>query len=214
VVPGEYSLTAKATDNLNAVATSAPVIISFVSAVAPTASAGEDIVLVLPNNSATLNAPEENPDGPSLQYSWQQLEGPSTVLFNSEQSEIVLTDLVEGTYVFVFELTVTTPEGLTNSDQVNVNVIASSTSKGSIPRVFTPNGDGKEDYWVWPIDERYDNSHLTILNQAGQVVYEALSYNNSWDGTMQGQPLQEGQYQYVIRLQDSTAIKASVRIKR
>jgi gliding motility-associated-like protein len=212
VLPGEYSLTAKATDNLNAVATSALVSITVSDLVAPAAYAGEDIMLVLPNNSTTLTAPDQDPDGPALQYTWQQVEGPSTVLFNSDQPEIVLSDLIEGTYVF--ELIVTDADGLTSSDEVKIFVLTSSSSAGNIPRVFTPNGDGTDDFWVWPADERYKNSKLTILNQAGQIVYEAYSYNNSWDGTMGGQPLQEGQYQYVVHFQDSTAIKASVRIKR
>ncbi|WP_276373451.1 Ig-like domain-containing protein [Chryseolinea sp. H1M3-3] len=212
VAAGSYELTATATDNSNAVSTSEVISITVGGGISPVANAGDDIILVLPNNSTTLSAPRENPDGPSLEYTWQQVEGPSSPIFNPQHTEIILSDLVEGTYVF--ELTVVGEDGMSSSDLVNVIVQSSSESEGIIPRVFTPNGDGKEDYWIWPDDERYKNSRLTILNQAGQIVYEAVSYNNTWDGTMGGQPLQEGQYQYVIHLPDSTPIKASVRIRR
>jgi gliding motility-associated-like protein len=124
-----------------------------------------------------------------------------------------LTNLVEGEYVF--ELTVTDSNGNSDKDAVIINVTSSaSASRTTIPRFFTPNGDGFGDFWVWPNDELYHNASLTVYNLSGQEVYESTNYQNTWDGTFDGQPLQAGHYQYVIRLKDSTQIRASVRIIR
>ncbi len=206
---GNYSITAKATDNQNTSTSSAAINISVIDSANPIANAGQDISLTLPDNSVKLTAAEA-PDGLPLQFNWVQLEGPSSPIFNPAAREIELTDLVEGTYVF--ELTVTDSDGLISKDQVIVTVNSSSISLGTIPRSFSPNGDGQEDRWEWPNNELYENSLLMVFNHSGQKVYEAVSYNNTWDGTVEGQPLQAGQYQYVIRLKDSRVIKASLRI--
>ena len=57
-------------------------------------------------------------------------------------------------------------------------------------------------------------SLLTVFNRSGQKVFEALSYNNTWDGKQDGQPLQAGDYYYVIKMPDLTELKGSVRILR
>ncbi len=210
---GDHSLHAKATDNHNGVSSSPLIIISVMNEISATADAGQDVSLTLPNNSVTLRANGTSlPDGPQFQYNWVRLEGPSTPMFDPSLQEIELTDLVEGTYIF--QLTITDSNGLTSTDEVAITVSASALSQAAIPRFFTPNGDGSGDFWVWPSNELYANSTLTVYNQAGQKVYEAVNYNNSWDGTLEGQPLLAGPYQYIIRLQDSTQIKASVRIIR
>ena len=68
-----------------------------------------------------------------------------------------------------------------------------------IPRFFSPNGDGNGDYWEWTEPELFANSLLTVFNRSGQKIFETLSYNNTWDGTSDGQALQPGDYYYVIQ---------------
>ena len=50
------------------------------------------------------------------------------------------------------------------------------------PGVFTPNGDGINDYLVIPGIEAYPQNTLTIYNTSGQVVYQLSPYDNSFDG--------------------------------
>jgi gliding motility-associated-like protein len=51
-----------------------------------------------------------------------------------------------------------------------------------IPNVFTPNGDGVNDYFVVRNLNLYDFRPLIIYNRWGNVVYQSDQYNNDWDG--------------------------------
>jgi gliding motility-associated-like protein len=209
---GNHALTAKATDNLGATSTSAIVNVSVVNPVGPTVDAGEDQFLTLPDNSATLTSSVVSTS--PVEYSWTQVEGPSTVTMSSPTNEqLILGDLIEGTYVF--RILVTDGNGLTATDEISVTVVAESeATAASIPRFFSPNDDGTGDFWEWKNVEAYENSRLTIFNRAGQQVYETQSYNNTWDGKLDGQPLADGDYYYVIQLANLTDIRGAVRIIR
>jgi gliding motility-associated-like protein len=82
------------------------------------------------------------------------------------------------------------------------------------PKLFSPNGDGINDFWLWPNTLDYMNCKLTIFNRFGKRVYEADPYDNSWDGkSSSGQPLEEEAYYYVISC-DEKKITGGVRIVR
>jgi len=152
-------------------------------------------------------------DGSTVTYEWVQLSGPDVAtLSNTAAPEVTLTNLIPGKYEF--ELTVTDQNGLTGKDQIQISVVAEEIAMSEIPRYFSPNDDGINDFWEWPQSEVFDNSLLMIFNRFGQQIYEAISYKNNWDGKMNGKALQEDAYYYVIRLLNNTDIKGAVRIIR
>ena len=51
-----------------------------------------------------------------------------------------------------------------------------------IPNVFTPNGDGVNDYFVITNLETCSSTQLKICDRNGKVVFETNSYHNEWDG--------------------------------
>ena len=69
-----------------------------------------------------------------------------------------------------------------------------------IPNVFTPNGDGKNDYFeIGGADNPCtDFNKLTIYNRWGKKVFEAEGSQLRWDGTVNGNRLTEGVYFYVL----------------
>ena len=72
-----------------------------------------------------------------------------------------------------------------------------------IPNAISPNGDGKNEFWVIPRISQYPNHKLIIINRWSQVLFEASPYNNDWAGTTNdGSPLPEGTYYYSITLMD------------
>jgi hypothetical protein len=105
-----------------------------------------------------------------------------------------------------------------------------------IPNVFTPNGDGYNDYFVIkakdatqqgtksalkfddaagqykPLNDYYEKTHLVIFNRLGRKVFESDNYKNDWDGG----GLPDGTYFYVLKCQGfkdkSVVYKGSVTI--
>ncbi len=82
-------------------------------------------------------------------------------------------------------------------------------------KIFSPNGDGINDYWRWTNTLKYEGCMLTIYNRFGKPVYERVSYDNSWDGrSTNGYVLEAGAYYYVIKCDGAADIKGGVRIIR
>ncbi len=70
-----------------------------------------------------------------------------------------------------------------------------------IPNAFTPNNDGLNDVLYLANLGGVDFT-LTVHSRWGQVVFETSNPSEGWDGTYEGEPLQEGVYAYQIVYQD------------
>lgn len=82
--------------------------------------------------------------------------------------------------------------GCSTTDSIYITL--DSCLANSIANVFTPNGDGINDFFVIKNIEYFPGSRLLIFNRWGETVYESKDYKNNWDG--QGQPV--GTYFYVF----------------
>lgn len=65
---------------------------------------------------------------------------------------------------------------------------------------LTPNGDGVNDFWVIKDIENFPNNELKIFDRSGRVVHKVIGYNNKWDGTIDGRPLPEDSYYFILSL--------------
>lgn len=208
---GNHTIVVRATDSNNK---SAEDQITIIIAGKPVANAGDDIIVTLPD-VAQLDG-SLSTGSSSLTFLWTQISGPTkSIIDQPTTSSPTISGLSEGEYIF--ELTIS-DNGLTEKDQVKITAVeaapAEEVVEGVIPRFFSPNSDGINDVWELPSDEAFANATVTIFNRAGQTIYHSESYQNSWDGTVNGQALQSGAYFYVIRLRNSSDIKGSVRIVR
>ncbi|RYY56320.1 MAG: gliding motility-associated C-terminal domain-containing protein, partial [Chitinophagaceae bacterium] len=64
--------------------------------------------------------------------------------------------------------------------------------------VMTPNGDGVNDLWVVENIDLYPENQVTIIDRAGRSVLKVKGYQNNWDATLNGLPLDQGTYYYII----------------
>jgi gliding motility-associated-like protein len=71
----------------------------------------------------------------------------------------------------------------------------------SIPNVFTPNGDGVNDFWSPEGPAKDCLLKLQIFDRFGKLVFSANGARGAWDGNIEGEPAQEGVYLYVLELQ-------------
>lgn len=82
-------------------------------------------------------------------------------------------------------------------------------------RLFSPNGDGINDFWKWNNLFLYEDCKLTIYNRNGHPVYDRTPYDNTWDGrSNEGYILEAGPYYFTIVRKDKVEFKGSVRLIR
>jgi gliding motility-associated-like protein len=67
-----------------------------------------------------------------------------------------------------------------------------------MPNVFTPNGDGVNDYFL-PKFDYGDWTDWQILSRWGQAVYSSQSLTQGWDGNVAGSLASDGVYFVVVR---------------
>lgn len=160
------------------------------------------------------------PEGLRVTETWP-LEATATsglpVSFSASDPEMlsfsgnIMTVLREGTF------TVTA----SNSGNINYNaapdvsqVIITLPSFDNSNSLFTPNSDGRNDYWHIPWIDQMGRTDVKVFNRHGRLVYESAAYANDWDGTSNGNPLPEGSYYYIIDSQEKGIIKGVVNIVR
>lgn len=90
----------------------------------PTAEAGDNITISLPQTWTLLDGNKSKDDNKIVSYNWEQVDGPSTsVITPVNGSSPNVTSLTKGLYVF--KLTVTDDNGNLASDTVAVLVTQS-----------------------------------------------------------------------------------------
>lgn len=87
-----------------------------------------------------------------------------------------------------------------------------SLIEGKIPNVFTPNGDGINDYFM------FDNAlvqakNLTILNRWGNIIFQSNS-SFLWDGTYNGKECKNGVYYYIIEVGNDIKLNGFLTLMR
>lgn len=80
--------------------------------------------------------------------------------------------------------------------------------------LFTPNGDGINDYWELPELLTWGKCDVKVYNRWGKLVYSNPDYNNLWDGTSGGNPVPEGPYYFVIKTENAGMVKGTMNIVR
>ncbi len=67
-----------------------------------------------------------------------------------------------------------------------------------IPNVITPNNDGVNDRFVLDFEYRL----IQIYNRWGQLVFESDNFTDYWDGTFDGKEVADGNYFYIVNVED------------
>jgi len=119
---------------------------------------------------------------PNYTYLWT---GPVT------GNTAALNNLPGGNYTIL----VTDGNGCQESEEVTVGIPPGACHKGMA--VFTPNSDGKNDFFV--INCVNDPNHLYIFNRQGGLTYETDNYQNNWIGVdNDDEPVPDGGYLWVF----------------
>ncbi len=132
------------------------------------------------SNDATATATVSGGDAPYT-YEWNS---------DPPQFSPTATGLAAGTYY----VTVKDANGCILTDSV---VIEESPDLLAIPNVFTPNGDGLNDFFL-PRLLNVRSFELQIFNRWGKMEYAATDQQPGWNGTNKGAESETGIYMYHI----------------
>lgn len=160
-----------------------------------------DTLFLFPGDKEYITAP------PTLaSYNWQ----PSNIV----TAETGVSTGFRGTESAVINFT---GVDVTGKCQIEHNIYVMVINL-TIPEGFSPNNDGKNDYFVIP-EILPLNAKLKVWNRWGDIVYKSDSYSNNWDGTCQSDfcmgkgDLPDGTYFYTIEVKGKT-ITGNITLKR
>jgi len=139
---------------------------------------------VLAGSSAQL----EVTGGPFIAYRWV----PETTLSNSSIANPIATP-GEATRYYVFA---TNEYGCEEVDSVFIDVMEDIT----IFNVFSPNGDGINEYFEIEHAERFPEMLVEVYSRWGDLLFSTMGYDSGsrWDGRARGKEAPVGTYYYVI----------------
>ncbi|MFC6244961.1 MBG domain-containing protein [Flavobacterium psychroterrae] len=100
------------------------------------------------------------------------------------------------------ETIVTAQDGITKQTYTVVVHKAVSPESLIVTNILSPNGDGKNDFWEIQDILLYPNNKVTVFDRAGRIIYSKNGYNNEWEGSYSGSPLNNDTYYYLIELGD------------
>jgi hypothetical protein len=126
MIAGTYVFQVQVTDNRGATHTDQ---VQIIINQLPVANAGNDQVIVLPISFVTVNAgSSSDADGTISAYAWTRISGPNTpTIVSASSASTNITGMIAGTYVF--QIQVTDNDGATHTDQVQITVNTTLTSR-------------------------------------------------------------------------------------
>lgn len=103
------------------------------------------------------------------------------------------------------------------NDKNGCGIVSKTIAVVGIPKFFTPNSDGYNDYWSPKGVNAAFNSKSTIyiFDRYGKLLKQWVpGTTEGWDGTFNGNPLPSDDYWYTIKLEDSREAKGHFSLKR
>jgi hypothetical protein len=182
---------------------------------APVVIGAPDVSITLPENSATLQASATDPDGTIQSYSWTKYSGPSSAtLTNRTTPTLLLSGLVQGTYVF--KLSVADNYGAQTIDYVTVNVLANTvtTSASASGREATEEESANltstttTSYTL--TTDPLDGCIVVVYNESAQQIYSGPWNAGTYDQVFS----QSGLYYYNIFKDGSKADTGKIYIMK
>ena len=131
-----------------------------------------------------------NANTPNASYLWQDNSTNSTLTVTQNGSYSVIVSIGVCQIQHFFEI----------STKICNSVI-------EMPTIFSPNGDGTNDYFTPVSYEKIKSAQLIIVNRWGNLIYDETNLLSGWDGTSNGNECTEGVYFWKIEYEDFNSNK-------
>jgi gliding motility-associated-like protein len=97
----------------------------------------------------------------------------------------------------------------------SIDTVLITVRSSLIPTLITPNMDGKNDYLVIKGLSPSVKTELIVFDRRGMQVFKSENYDNKWNGVnLNGKPLDNDTYFYVLKSTNALSLSGYVMIKR
>ncbi|PKB17843.1 T9SS type B sorting domain-containing protein [Flavobacterium sp. 5] len=102
------------------------------------------------------------------------------------------------------------------SDKNGCGIVKKTIAVLGIPKFFTPNNDGYNDYWnIKGVNETFNaGAKIFIYDRYGKLIKQISALSDGWDGTFIGNQMPSDDYWYSIKLEDGREAKGHFSLKR
>jgi gliding motility-associated-like protein len=102
------------------------------------------------------------------------------------------------------------------SDKNGCGIVSKTIAVIGIPKFFTPNGDGQNDFWtIKGINGTFSSkSIIYIFDRYGKLLKQLLPSSQGWDGTINGALMPADDYWFTLKLEDGRETKGHFSLKR
>ncbi|GAC1384812.1 MAG: hypothetical protein NVSMB45_13060 [Ginsengibacter sp.] len=140
--------------------------------------------------------------GPITNYLWDFGNGIASIL-KDPPTAVYVQKLREQSYSILLRVS----NGAC-SDSVQHDIRILSSCNIILPNSFSPNNDGRNDFF-YPLNAlKADNLNFSVYNRWGVRVFYSTDWNKRWDGTFKGQPQDPGIYTWILIYIDRDTKKA------
>jgi gliding motility-associated-like protein len=146
-----------------------------------------------PNEAVPFTSAAE---GTIIAHSWSFGDG--TTASEKDPTHIYAAPYRQTTYAVRY--TVTDTYGCQQTAEKKITVYPSCYL--TVPTAFTPNGDGRNDFFRVLNAIKAENLELLLFNRWGQLVYKTSNWKQGWDGKINGQPQPTSVYVWFLRYTD------------
>ncbi|MFH6994296.1 T9SS type B sorting domain-containing protein [Flavobacterium sp. FlaQc-48] len=101
-------------------------------------------------------------------------------------------------------------------DKNGCGTISKTIAVLGVPKFFTPNNDGYNDYWnIKGVNEAFNSgAKILVFDRYGKLIKQITTSGNGWDGTYAGSPMPADDYWYTLKLEDGREVKGHFSLKR
>ncbi len=168
-------------------------VIDSTTAVPNLVFAGEDVELSVFHNPLTING---------VMYEWSinganvSVEGPTTTVQSPQYNETGDPALDTIPQPVNYSIFIVSEAGCEHSLDGSFSIL---NSIFAVPNVFTPNGDGTNDFFFPIATGNNTVLDFRVFNRWGQSVYENETPMTGWDGNFKEKPAAADVYAYVVK---------------
>lgn len=137
-------------------------------------------------------------------------ESTGEITFNLPPNYEIPSD-EDGNNAYVIEIIVSDGRKTSEIQTLTIHVtdVAENAPTLEANDLVTPNGDGKNDFWVIENNHELIGYELIILNNIGETIFKTHSYDNTWDGKYNGKKVPNGTY-YFLFVKGASVIKGFI----